>query len=115
MAYIDHIQKHFSGRILAVVLFGSKARGDGDDESDLDLLVLVDIESNEFRSKLWEIASDISLDYNLVLSPRVIGQTRWDEMRRMRFPLFRAIMEDGIALTPNHQIMNVRLEVQTTE
>ncbi len=50
MTYIDCIRGHFSDHILAVMLFGSKARGDT--ESDLDLLILVDVETREFRSKL---------------------------------------------------------------
>ncbi len=100
MAYIDRIRGRFSDRILVVMLFGSKARGDADAESDLDLLILVDVETPKFRSNLWQIASDISLDYNVVLSPRVFGQARWNEMRRMRLPLYRAIIADGIALTP---------------
>ena len=98
-AYINHLRSHFSDRILAVMLFGSKARGDADAESDLDLLVLVDGETPEFRAKLWQIASDISLEYNVVLSPRVVGLGRWEEMRQMRLPLYRAIIADGIALT----------------
>lgn len=99
-AYIDRIRRRFSDRILAVVLFGSKARGDAHLESDLDLLVLVDGETSEFRSNLWEVASDISLDYDVVLSPRVVGQARWRQMREMRLPLYRDIIADGIALTP---------------
>ena len=98
--YVDRIRKHFSNRILTVMLFGSKARGDADVESDIDLLVLVDVETNQFRSKLWRIASDVSLDYNVVLSPRVFGQARWDETRQIRLPLYRAIVADGIPLTP---------------
>lgn len=100
-AYIDRIRRRFPDRILAVVLFGSKARGDAHLESDLDLLVLVDGETSEFRSNLWEVASDISLDYDVVLSPRVVGQARWRQMREMRLPLYRDIIADGIALTPD--------------
>jgi predicted nucleotidyltransferase len=98
--YIARIRSRFSDRILAVVLFGSKARGDTEAESDMDLLVLVDAESNEFRSELWRIASDVSLEHSVVLSPRVFGQARWAEARRMRLPLYRAIVEDGVSLSP---------------
>lgn len=99
-AYISQIQEQYSNRIETVILFGSKARGDADAESDIDLLVKVDAETREFRSKLWQIASDISLEFNVVLSPRVIGQARWEELSRMRLPLYRAITVDGIALIP---------------
>jgi predicted nucleotidyltransferase len=98
--YVARIRKRFPDHILAVMLFGSKARGDADAESDIDLLVLVDLETSQFRSELWHIASDVSLEYNVVLSPRVFGQTRWDETRRTRLPLYRAIMADGVPLTP---------------
>ena len=98
MEYIARIRSRFSDRILAVILFGSKARGDADAESDIDLLVLLDAESDEFRSELWRIASDVSLCYNVVLSPHVFGQARWAETQRTLLPLHRAIMADGITL-----------------
>ncbi len=100
--YVARICSHFPDRVLAVTLFGSKARGDADVESDIDLLVPVDAENSEFRSELWRIASDVSLDYNVVLSPRVFGQARWAEVQRIHLPLYRAIVADGVPLTPKH-------------
>ena len=100
--YVDRIRNRFTGRVRAVILFGSKARGDADAESDIDLLVLVDAENSQFRSELWRIASDVSLDYNVVLSPRVFGEARWAETRRIRLPLYRAIVADGVPLTSEH-------------
>jgi predicted nucleotidyltransferase len=97
--YVASIRDGFPDRILSVVLFGSKARGDGDAESDVDLLVLVDAEDREFRSELWRIASDVSLAHNVVISVRVFAQARWAETRRLRLPLYRAIVADGVPLT----------------
>jgi predicted nucleotidyltransferase len=100
MEYVARIRSRFPQHVLAVMLFGSKARGDADAESDIDLLVLVDEESGEFRSHLWRVASDVSLEFNVVISARVFGQVRWEEARRMRLPLYRAIVADGVLLTP---------------
>ena len=98
--YVSRIRVRFTDRILSVTLFGSKARGDAHAESDIDLLVLVGAENNEFRSELWRIASDVSLEYNVVLSARVFGQTRWAEVQRTRLPFYREIIADGVPLPP---------------
>jgi predicted nucleotidyltransferase len=100
--YVNRIHSRFPARIRAVILFGSKARGDADAESDIDLLVLVDAETSEFRSELWRIASDVSLDHSVVLSPRVFGEARWAETRRIRLPLYRAIVADSVPLVLEH-------------
>ena len=68
MEYIARIRSRFPDRILSVTLFGSKACGDADAESDVDLLVLVDADDNEFRYELWRIASRVSLEYDVVIS-----------------------------------------------
>jgi predicted nucleotidyltransferase len=39
--YIAGIRERFPKDVLSVTLFGSKARGDANTESDIDLLVLV--------------------------------------------------------------------------
>jgi predicted nucleotidyltransferase len=96
--YLARIRDRFPGRILSATLFGSKARGDSDPESDIDLLVVVDAESRQFRSQLWRIASDVSLDYGLVISVRVFAQERWAEMHRLRLPLYRTVAAEGIPL-----------------
>jgi predicted nucleotidyltransferase len=96
--YLSRIHDEFPGRVLSVLLFGSKARGDAEDESDIDLLAVVDTEDPSFRSALWRIASDVSLAHNLVLSVRVYGQPRWREASRLRLPLYRAIVADGVPL-----------------
>lgn len=112
MEYVVRIRDRFPDRVFAVTLFGSKSRGDTDAESDIDLLVLVDADGandvyhgdqsypNDFRSELWRIAFDISLDYNVVISPRVFDQARWAEARRIRLPLYRVIVADEVPLTP---------------
>ena len=40
-AFVDCLRCRYGDDLLRVVLFGSKARGDFDDESDIDLLVVV--------------------------------------------------------------------------
>jgi hypothetical protein len=57
-----------------------------------------DEESNALRSALWRMASDGLPEHEVVLSVRAYAETRWAASRRMRLPLYRAIVADGIPL-----------------
>lgn len=96
--YAARIRGRYPGRIRSITLFGSKARGEASEGSDVDLLLLVDAEDRQLTSELWRIASDVSLEHNVVLSVRVFAEARWAESRRMRLPLYRAVQAEGILL-----------------
>ena len=66
----------------AILLSGDLTGKVGDNR----LLVLVDEESWEIRSELWPIASDTSLEYDVVLSVRVFARSRLAETRRILLP-----------------------------
>jgi predicted nucleotidyltransferase len=99
-AYVQAIRKQHPDRIQAVALFGSKARGDDDPESDIDLLVICDSEDRQFRSDLWRKASEISLEQSVLISVRVYSQARWQKARRIGLPFTSEIIADSIPLTP---------------
>ena len=99
-AYVQAIRRQYPERIQAVALFGSKARGDDDPESDIDLLVICDSEDRQFRSALWRIASEISLEKSVLISVRIYSQERWQRARQIGLPFTSEIISDSIPLTP---------------
>jgi predicted nucleotidyltransferase len=98
--YVQAIRRQYPNRILAVALFGSKARGDDDPESDIDLLVICDSEDRLFLSALWRKASEISLEQGVLISVRIYSQERWHKSRQIGLPFTREIISDSVPLTP---------------
>jgi len=80
-------------------LFGSKARGDSHPWSDIDILIIVSEEDWPLRQEINTLAARVSLQYDVLLGPRVIGQERWERMKRHRFSLYRNVAAEGIPLT----------------
>jgi len=81
-----------------VILFGSRARGDARDDSDWDVLILLDkdrITSNdidEYTYPLWEMGLDYSESINTLLFTK-------DEWRRTSAsPFNENVTHDGIRL-----------------
>ena len=76
------------------MLFGSRSRGEGRDDSDLDVLVLLDGMTREDRREVIDLAADLSVASGLVLSPFVADPALFSP----DLPLARAVATDGVAL-----------------
>ncbi len=95
---LKRLLERFPDEVQQVSLFGSKARGDFDADSDIDVLVLVKNESWELRNSIWSLAARIELDYDVLFNVQVIGAERWKQMTQERFSLCRNVEKDGVLL-----------------
>jgi predicted nucleotidyltransferase len=82
------------------MLFGSKARGNSHAGSDIDILLITDTDDWRFRHAIGDVASDVSLEYGVLIGPRVIGKANWEEMVQYHFGLYENVAREGIPLTP---------------
>ena len=87
------VTKALEDRLDRIVLFGSRARGDADDESDFDFLVALRKVEKEDKDKIQKIASDLSLKYNIVITALVIPSEDFREDRY--FYLYENIQKEG--------------------
>jgi predicted nucleotidyltransferase len=81
-------------RLVGLTLFGSRARGEGREDSDLDVLVLVQKLSRGDRRVVQDLTFDVGLAHHLILSPLIADAAAW----RTDLPLGRAIAGEGIPL-----------------
>jgi len=72
------VKSYFRTRLDRLVLFGSRARGQGRDDSDLDVLVMVRDGARDDRRWIQDAAADVSLWHSMVLSPLFVGTQEWD-------------------------------------
>jgi predicted nucleotidyltransferase len=94
--FVAYLRQTFIDQIVFMALFGSKARGDSKQGSDIDVLVILSREDRELRREILRQAARVSLKYDVILSPRVIGAARWDEMRG--FSLYENVQQDAAGL-----------------
>jgi len=93
-AFAARVRERFGPRLTDLRLFGSRARGEGHAQSDLDLLVLVDGLTREERREVLDLAFDVGLASGLILSPLAQDSRRW----RRDLPLAVAIDREGAPL-----------------
>jgi len=83
-----------------IVLYGSYARNDQDQDSDIDIVAFVDCESirlPEIRKKISEIKVDLSLKYDVVISI-IIKNYRHYLNYREKVPFYSTIYNEGIPI-----------------
>jgi predicted nucleotidyltransferase len=82
-----------------IVLFGSVARGQADEESDVDLLVVLkDSPSHQERDLITSIILEINLEYDTNLSELIVDRQTWDTGLLSVLPIHQVIEEEGIRL-----------------
>ena len=64
-----------------ILLFGSKARGDFDPESDLDVAILVDGLDQATKREIIDIVADAEVKYLVVVSSLVFS---WEDFQLLR-------------------------------
>jgi len=88
----------YSGRIQDAILYGSFARGDYNEESDIDILVTANL-SQEQISDQWKALADLSNDLGLVhdimISIQVVPLTLFKRYGDY-LPFYRNVIQEGI-------------------
>ena len=84
--YLLRLRQVYGSEVLSIKLYGSKARGDHHEDSDLDLLVRVGQDNRQAYANMYLIASDIELKYDLVGPVMSMGPTHYQRLGRFGSP-----------------------------
>lgn len=99
---LAHYYKGVYGNDLSrVYLYGSYARGDYQSDSDIDIVAIVNGDRAELQKKLyqvWDYASDLELEYDVIISPTVIPTAEFIRYQTA-LPYYANIVKDGIEYT----------------
>ena len=96
--FCAHVRSVFGERLRELALFGSRARGDGDEDSDLDVLIVVrDLTGAEAR-EVGQAAGDALTQHDVILSPFVVSTEHMDRLRSRERTIALEITRDAVPL-----------------
>ena len=96
---IEKLKKTYGDSLVKVILYGSKARGDSTEDSDIDIMVVLknfDKWENEFN-KIFDIVYEVETkyDYEVLISFIIKSQI---EFNISNMPLMLNVKDEGINL-----------------
>lgn len=86
-------------RVVQLRLFGSTARGESDEESDMDvLIVLADKVTHRIRNNISDIAFEINLKYETNISVVVFDEETWNNGVLKLTSFYSKVVREGVAI-----------------
>lgn len=82
-------------RIARVVLFGSRARGDFDPDSDYDLLLVVDRRDEALTEGLYDAVMDTLCEHGRLVSLKVFLRAEFERLAALPTPFMRRVLTEG--------------------
>jgi predicted nucleotidyltransferase len=92
------VEQRFPGEVVRLVLFGSKARGDASDESDLDVLAVVRSDDWKLGDEIRDIGYELEIAHGVVMSIQVMGQRQYQELKARGSTFLENVEREGLAL-----------------
>ena len=92
------VRELFPEGTVDVILFGSYARHDETDESDIDVMYLVDAPQSVISERNWqlgEVAADVLMKYGVVISPVVENRIYFRQNADV-LPFFMNVQKEGV-------------------
>ena len=90
----------YGSEIVRVVLYGSYARGDYQQDSDIDIAAIVRGERERLQAGLqqvWDQSAELELAYGTIVSPTVIPLDEFEKYKD-DLPYYRNIANEGVEI-----------------
>lgn len=98
--YIAKLIEIYGSHIKSIILYGSYARGDYTEDSDIDIMILLDIsdmEIKKYRHQLSDMTYDFNMDYDLDIKPMAKSEEHFKKWLPV-YPFYSNIEKEGIYL-----------------
>ena len=84
--------------IIDIRLYGSKARGEGRPDSDLDVMIEIPAYDRKMIATIGDIIYRINLEHDVFISALVFGKDELEEGPMSEAPIHKVIQSEGIPL-----------------
>ena len=94
------IKNLYNDHLVKIILYGSYARGDYKEDSDIDIMILVRCDEKEIKKRrddIISIKSELGMEYNLYVSAIVQSVDYFNDHINV-LPIFKNISKEGVEI-----------------
>jgi len=94
--YRSRLEAEMPSRVRRVTVFGSVARMQANEDSDVDVLVVIEPLAPRERARAIDLGTEVGLERGLVIEPLVLSSEEWQALVDRRRALAEEISREGI-------------------
>ncbi|NKQ37725.1 MAG: nucleotidyltransferase domain-containing protein [Chloroflexi bacterium] len=89
------VKEIYGPRLKKIVLYGSWARGDASEESDIDLMIVLSgrVQPGLELDRMIDAITDVNLEYDVLISVLPVSE---DNFNTLRSPLLLNVRKEGV-------------------
>jgi len=91
------VQEQFPGELVNMLVFGSKARGDAAQESDIDVIVITHSDDKKLAKNIRYTGYDLEIEHGIILSIQVYSQRHINYLRNIPTQFIQNIDREAIS------------------
>ena len=99
--FLQDLKRILGEKLAKVIVYGSYARGDYRDNSDVDIMILVKMSDEEIRTvknDIYDLAFDVEMSTGIELSPVIKNEEQY-EYWVDTLPFYRNVRDEGIVVS----------------
>ncbi len=96
--YLRALNERYSGVVLRMLIYGSKARGDAREDSDLDILLVVRNEAGGLKRPVRRIGYSLAAMSDAVPSILAYTEEEWEGRKKRGYPFQQAVERDAVSV-----------------
>ena len=96
--FVEELSEIFKDKLKQVILFGSYARGDFEEYSDIDVMILVDMRNEEIEKLTKEVVKtscELDSNYDTLLSPIIKDIRQFEEWLPVLL-FYKNVVNEGV-------------------
>lgn len=100
LGFSQKLKQLLGEKLSKVILYGSYARGNYHENSDVDVMILVKMtekDIKQIKNEIYDLASDIELDTGIDISPVIKSETQY-EYWADTVPFYANVKKEGIVV-----------------
>ena len=97
-SFVKELKDKHGAKIEMIILFGSVARGEDREDSDIDVLVITNYDSFKMQNLISDITIKFLLEYGIYISAKSLSVEEYDQMKKINSSFYKNIIRDGVVV-----------------